>query len=45
MNGLFFVHETMHRKYKEDEDFTFIQKIPQYLFTLIIVHILEVILC
>ena len=45
MNGLFFVHETMHRKYTENEDFTFIQKIPQYLFTLIVSHILEVILC
>ena len=45
MNGLFFVHETMHKKYTENEDFTFVQKIPQLLFTLIVSHILEVILC
>ena len=45
MNGLFFVHETMHRKYTSGEDFTFIQKLPQILFTLIVSHILEVILC
>jgi hypothetical protein len=45
MSGLFFVHETMHRKYTQREDFTFVQKIPQLLFTLIVAHVLEVILC
>jgi hypothetical protein len=45
VNGLFFVHETMYRKYVEGEDFTFIQKIPQLLFTLIVTHIIEVLLC
>ena len=45
MSGLFFVHETMHRKYTEGENFTFVQKLPQLLFTLIVAHILEVILC
>ena len=45
MNGLFFIHETMHRKYTENEDFTFVQKLPQLLFTLIVGHIIEVILC
>ena len=45
MNGLFFVHETMHRKYTENQDFTFVQKIPQLLFTLLVAHALEVILC
>ena len=45
MNGLFFVHESMHKKYTNGEDFTFIQKIPQLLFTLIVSHIIEVILC
>ena len=45
MNGLFFVHESMHRKYVEGEEFTFVQKIPQLLFTLIASHIIEVILC
>ena len=45
VNGLFFVHETMYKKYVEGEEFTFIQKIPQLLFTLIASHIIEVILC
>ena len=45
MNGLFFVHESMHRKYAENEDFTFVQKLPQLLFTLIVTHVIEVILC
>jgi hypothetical protein len=45
VNGLFFVHETMYRKYVEGEEFTFIQKIPQLLFTLIVTHIIEVLLC
>ena len=45
MNGLFFVHESMHKKYTNGEDFTFVQKIPQLLFTLIVSHALEVLLC
>jgi hypothetical protein len=45
VNGLFFVHETMYGKYIEEEEFTFMQKIPQYLFTLIASHLIEVILC
>ena len=45
MNGLFFVHESMHKKYTQGEDFTFVQKLPQLLFTLIVSHLLEVILC
>ena len=45
VNGLFFVHESMHRKYTQGEDFTFVQKIPQILFTLIASHLIEVILC
>ena len=45
MNGLFFVHESMHRKYVNGEELTFVQKIPQLLFTLIASHIIEVILC
>ena len=44
-NGLFFVHESMHRKYVEQEELTFVQKLPQLIFTLIISHIFEVILC
>ena len=45
MNGLFFVHESMHRKYTENQDLTFAQKLPQYIFTLIVSHVLEVIIC
>ena len=45
MNGLFFVHESMHKKYNQGENFTFVQKLPQLLFTLLGAHILEVILC
>ena len=45
MNGLFFVHESMHKKYIEGEDLTFIQKIPQLLFTVIVNKILEALLC
>ena len=45
MNGLFFVHESMHKKYTQGEDFTFVQKIPQILFTLIVSHLIEVLLC
>ena len=36
MNGLFFVHESMHRKYTENEDFTFVQKLPQFIFTILV---------
>lgn len=36
VNGLFFVHESMHRKYTNGEDFTFVQKIPQLLFYILI---------
>ena len=45
MSGLFFVHESMHKKYTQGEDMTFVQKLPQLLFTLISAHIIEVILC
>ena len=44
VNGLFFIHESMHRKYVEGQELTFVQKIPQFLFTLIATHIIEVIL-
>ena len=45
MNGLFFVHESMHRKYTENEDLTFVEKLPQFLFTILVSHALEVLLC
>ena len=45
INGLFFVHDSMHRKYVEGKELTFVEKLPQYLFTLIGSHIIEVLLC
>ena len=45
MNGLFFVHESMHRKYNEKKDLTFAEKLPQFIFTLLVSHALEVLLC
>ena len=45
MNGLFFVHESMHKKYTQGEDFTFVQKLPQLLFTILVADLIEVILC
>jgi hypothetical protein len=44
-NGLFFIHETMYGKYVSEEEFTFVQKLPQLIFTLLASHIIEVILC
>ena len=41
MNGLFFVHESMHKKYTNGEDFTFVQKLPQLLFTLNFIKIFK----
>ena len=35
MNGLFFVHESMHKKYTDNEDSSFVDKIPQLLFSLL----------
>ena len=45
MNGLFFVHESMHKKYTEGEDFTFVQKLPQLIFTILVGDLIDVILC
>ena len=45
INGLFFIHESMHRKYTQGEELSFVEKLPQLLFTLIGAHIIEVILC
>ena len=44
MNGMFFVHETMYKK-KTGQSLTLGQKIPQFVFTLIASHFIEVILC
>ena len=45
MNGLYFLHQTMHRKYAQNEEIGFVDKIPQYIFSLVVSHIIEVILC
>ena len=43
MNGMFFVHETMHKK--QTGDTSFAQKIPQIIFSLLVYHLIEIILC
>ena len=45
MNGLFFSDESMHYLYVNNGEYSFVQKIPQLVFSLIAGHILEVILC
>ena len=45
MNGLFFVHESMYKKYNYGENFTFVQKLPQFIFTILVSHGLDVLLC
>ena len=45
MNGLFFSDESMHNLYINKGEYEFDQQIPQMLFSLIIGHIFEVILC
>ena len=45
MNGLFFSDESMHNLYVNNGEYDFVQQIPQILYTLIIGHVLEVILC
>ena len=43
MNGLFFVHETMYKK--QNGGLSFGQKIPQIIFSLLVSHAVEIILC
>lgn len=43
MNGMFFVHETMYKK--QTGETSFAQKIPQIIFSLLVSHVMEVILC
>ena len=43
MNGMFFVHETMYKK--QTGDTSFAQKIPQIIFSLLVSHAIEIILC
>jgi hypothetical protein len=45
MNGLFFSHESMHHLYVNNGEYSFIQQLPQILYSLIVSHILEVFLC
>ena len=43
MNGMFFVHETMYKK--QTGGLTLGQKIPQFVFSLLVSHFIEIILC
>ena len=43
MNGMFFVHETMYKK--QTGGLSFAQKIPQIIFSLVVSHVIEVLLC
>ena len=43
MNGMFFVHETMYKK--RTGGLSFAQKIPQIIFSLLVSHAVEIILC
>ena len=43
MNGMFFEHETMYKK--QTGGLSFAQKIPQFIFSLLVSHAIEVILC
>ena len=43
MNGMFFVHETMYKK--RTGGVTLGQKIPQFVFALLVSHAMEIILC
>ena len=43
MNGMFFVHETMYKK--KTGDTSFAQKLPQIIFSLLVSHAIEIILC
>ena len=45
MTALFFVHKTMYKKQDIEENWSFVQKLPQLLFVLIANHIIEVYLC
>ena len=45
MNGLFFSDESMHNLYVNNGEYSFVQQLPQILYSLIVGHILEVILC
>ena len=43
MNGMFFVHETMYKK--KTGDTSFAQRLPQIIFSILVTHAMEIILC
>ena len=43
LNGMFFVHETMYKK--QTGNTSFAQKIPQIVFSILVTHVTEIILC
>ena len=43
MNGMFFVHESMYKK--QTGGLTFAQKLPQIIFSILVTHAMEIILC
>ena len=43
MNGMFFVHETMYKK--KTGGLSFAQKLPQIIFSILVTHVVEIILC
>ena len=45
MTALFFFHKTMYKKQDIEENWSFVQKLPQLLFVLIANHVIEVYLC
>jgi len=45
MTALFFFHKTMYKKQDVEENWSFVQKLPQLLFVLISNHLIEVYLC
>ena len=45
MTALFFFHKTMYKKQDIEENWSYVQKLPQLLFVLIANHVIEVYLC
>ena len=45
LNALFFFHKTMYKKQDIEENLSFFQKLPQFLFVLAFNHIIEVYIC
>ena len=45
LNALFFFHKTVYKKQDIEENLSFFQKLPQFLFVLAVNHIIEVYIC